>query len=936
MFIKKVSKKKFLAFNLVTKIYFFLSLGLLLIFTPIFFNTGVWINNKNNILNRIYFNGINNYSKIFEIAYVGSKKFFYDYKTLSLNIPYDNLLIIEENRDQLVKNAIVGGTFRRQNDEFKMSEASLLFNDQKYDVKIRLKGDRTSHFREKDKSSYKITIEGEDRFNGMRKFSLIKPRMRNYIHEWLFHEFASQGDLVKLKYEFVYLHINGSNQGLYVIEEGFDKDLVERSKRRNGPIFHVFAEFDPNVFNSKLEVFNKNYWNKKENIQVLDFAKKKLQNFIDGKSTSEETFDIKKWAWYYATIDLTYTYHGTDPTQVKLFYNPVNGLFEPIPYDGHRTNRNFSKHLSKFKDNTMFEIASSCLEKGSNCFKKVTVDTTTLMGGGNVDNLWVFSFFYNKDLSINKNFYKEYVKASKKLTDINFLNDFFENNKEKIERINSAIYSDYFFIDNVTYDKYGPGLYYFSKDDLFYRAKFLRDKINPQQSKIYITDDTKSIVFENKNPANHQLKISKIYCDKIELNGFNKIEYYVGKNLNFEKTTVKKNESLLNNTKCNFAEFLDLGGEKIIKKINFSPNISLDPKEKNKANFLKYFTQNGQLLELKEKETRINENIFIPKNYIVKIKSGEKIILSNNSFIHSFSPWKVGDNNGKVHITGDKNNFGGGIFISDSDKESIFINTEFSYLSGLGKKHYFGENYTSNFVINTTYSDTKINNYFYKKKDFQKKNYDFLDGRILYGALNFYNTKAKIKNSNFYRIDSEDGINFISSDYFVDGVSFIETLSDAIDVDFGKGIIKNSNFTFIGNDGIDLSGTNGQLENLVFKNVGDKIISVGENSDIKVNQISGENSYLGIASKDGSKTYLENIEFTKVKIPFASYIKKKSYDSGFIEVKKVNKLEKYLVKSLKDKNSKILIDGESSNNINENILNIIYKKKVNLINDIRK
>ena len=111
MFIKKVSKKKFLAFNLVTKIYFFLSLGLLLIFTPIFFNTGVWINNKNDILNRIYFNGINNYSKIFEIAYVGSKKFFYDYKTLSLNIPYDNLLIIEENRDQLVKKCNSGRNF---------------------------------------------------------------------------------------------------------------------------------------------------------------------------------------------------------------------------------------------------------------------------------------------------------------------------------------------------------------------------------------------------------------------------------------------------------------------------------------------------------------------------------------------------------------------------------------------------------------------------------------------------------------------------------------------------------------------------------------------------------------------------------------------------------------------------------------------------------
>ena len=75
---------------------------------------------------------------------------------------------------------------------------------------------------------------------GIKKFSFIKPRMRNYIHEWLFHELAGEGDLIKLKYEFINLKLNGNNYGLYVLEEGFDKDLIERNKRRNGPIFFYY------------------------------------------------------------------------------------------------------------------------------------------------------------------------------------------------------------------------------------------------------------------------------------------------------------------------------------------------------------------------------------------------------------------------------------------------------------------------------------------------------------------------------------------------------------------------------------------------------------------------------------------------------------------------------------------------------------------------
>ena len=91
---------------------------------------------------------------------------------------------------------------------------------------------------------------------GIKKFSFIKPRMRNYIHEWLFHELAGEGDLIKLKYEFINLKLNGNNYGLYVLEEGFDKDLIERNKRRNG-LFFLFLKSLIMIFLIKLEIYNK-------------------------------------------------------------------------------------------------------------------------------------------------------------------------------------------------------------------------------------------------------------------------------------------------------------------------------------------------------------------------------------------------------------------------------------------------------------------------------------------------------------------------------------------------------------------------------------------------------------------------------------------------------------------------------------------------------
>ena len=77
----------------------------------------------------------------------------------------------------------------------------------------------------------------------------------------------------------------------------------------------------------------------------------------------------------------------------------------------------------------------------------------------------------------------------------------------------------------------------------------------------------------------------------------------------------------------------------------------------------KYFKNIENTLYLKTPNVIIEENLFIPKGFNVQINQNENIILKNNAFIISESPWKIeGNKENPVNISGTPDNFGGGIF----------------------------------------------------------------------------------------------------------------------------------------------------------------------------------------------------------------------------------------------------------------------------------
>ena len=166
----------------------------------------------------------------------------------------------------------------------------------------------------------------------------------------------------------------------------------------------------------------------------------------------------------------------------------------------------------------------------------------------------------------------------------------------------------------------------------------------------------------------------------------------------------------------------------------------------------------------------------------------------------------------------------------------------------------------------------------------------------------------------------------MNSNFEINNINFSENSSDAVDFDFSSGFINNVNFKDIGNDAIDFSGSKVTVKNASFININDKVISAGENSDIKIFDINAINSYAGIVVKDGSIVKAEKIVMNGVKFPFASLIKKNEYEMPRLFLKNIN-IEDFLEKWLVDRKSKIWYDNLSVGKFSKNILPIFYEEK---------
>ena len=476
---------------------------------------------------------------------------------------------------------------------------------------------------------------------------------------------------------------------------------------------------------------------------------------------------------------------------------------------------------------------------------------------------WYFKFFKLKNGELNSKFLEKYIYYLNLYSTENFINEFLKEIQNELDEFNLAIYSENSKVDKMFWKGLGPYLY----DDqiLYQRAKLIKKRINSINFDNYkISLKNNKLIFKD-NYSNFPVKIIAKNCnDKI-----NK-KFYLAGNMMIDwksgckEILIEKNE----NKSYVLSEDITMSKKTIL-------NITKDFENLINHSSVDMISQNEFEIS---KNLDLNKNTYIAKNQNFLIKNNVQLQLNNGAILFIQGNIKFeGLSDNKILIK------------SDGSGSIIFENND------------------------VTIKHTNIENLGYPK----------LDQYILYGGLNFIKANVVLEDILVKNSKSEDAINLISSSALLKNISLENIQSDAIDIDFGSLKFNKIICLDIRNDCLDISGAKTKGTQLTIDKSYDKGLSIGENSNVNIKDLVMKNSRLGVAVKDGSIAYLENIESVNNDYDIALFNKKKEYEIPNLEIKNFSKKVK---KILQSKNSKLTIDNQiiSGQQSNAYINSVLY------------
>jgi len=638
--------------------------------------------------------------------------------TLKLDLNQKTVLHLERQRQIKLQKTLI-------TEKFSMHNMTINFDEKKLKAKIRIKGDRSIHWSNRNTSSYKIDMRNDDRIWGLEEFSVQKPIARNYTYEYLFHKFLQYTDHIYLKYFFVNLFFNNEDRGLYAVEESFSKELVERQKKRNGPIFGInepISSYYPNV---SYDLYSSQYWVSqypkliKSAYSTLNNLKDDNQNFNLG-----DHFDLDRWASYFAIIDLTGAYHGSISKSVKLFFNPVKAKFEPIGFDGHYGTGNFDDFiLADFLQEDQINCSYICEEKD-----------------------WYIKFFKLNNGELNTKFIEKYIFYLKKYSNNEFIKKFLEENNKEIEKINYLIYSENSKADKVLWKGIAPFIY----DDelLFKRSELIQkrlDSVNFVNFKFSLENNY--LIFKD-HFSKFPVKIKTVNC-KNDL----KNEFFLSGNMTI-KWKYDCDQILLKNHKNQTKNF-KLAEEITISKNTIPTSIDNFDSLENNPNITKISKDEF----LVSKNLNILRNTFIPKKQTFFVDEGIQINLLNKAIL--FVEGNIEFNGSKENKINIKSDGTGSIILK---KNQVLINN--TVLENLGSPKI--PEYILYGGLNIIDSNATINNLLIKSSNSED-------------AINLVNSIVTLKDVELQNIQS-DGIDIDFGTVKFNEINCLNIRNDCLDI----------------------------------------------------------------------------------------------------------------------------------------------------------
>lgn len=762
----------------------------------------------------------------------------------------------------------VGNKWREDARNPGYAKGVLKYEGKENKIKVSLKGGQQDHWGRADKWSLKIKMKEKYAFSGMKNFSIQDLRTRSYLNGWLFNELLGHLGLIKLRFDFIEVQINGENLGIYAIEENMGSNLIEFNNLPAGPIVNfntdmMFGKGSVSTLHysqsSNIDLYeSKTVINYENQLMLFNKAKTLLEGFRKGEFTASQVFDVDKMANYYALCDLMGYHHGLALYNCKFYFNPVTSRLEPIGYD--------NQDILPLSDSEIVGAGKFVGDSGS----------------------WIG---FQQQMLKDPLFFKAYVRSLNEISKGEFLDSFYDLIAEEMEAKMMIIHSGY------------PE-YHFDKGMILYdNQKVIRQFINPQNAiKAYFNSNgifNDTIFLDIANVSKMPLIIEKVTngsIDYLPVKGY--LMQPATKHAYNEYALPFVSSSIDNSKNIKVKKlkvYYHVLGSEFINQVEVYPWKNRNQEYiENDATRSKGNTQEFKFIQVDEENKVfvinkgshfIDSELIFPKGYQVIVEKGVNMNLRNHAKIISYSPVLLIGNEEDPITFYSSDSTGQGIVVYHCKEASEFSYVNFENLSNLDQP-----------------------------------------GWNLSGVVNFYESSIKMDHCIFKNNrNGDDLLNIIRSEFLISNCLFEKANSDALSSYFSKGDINNSEFSDIKNDAIEVIGSDVTLNNLILERIGDIAINVGSKSIINASEVSITNCDIGIASKDLSEVFIKRSNLNLTRIGLVSLQTQPEYGPAKIKARNISFDKKVKTPFLVEKGSAISIDGTEQKSSKKDIKKAIGK-----------
>ena len=747
--------------------------------------------------------------------------------------------------EQRRQEALNRGIYFAEDDDW--VKAKLVERQDEWGARLRFKGDWMDHLAH-EKRSFRIKVKEPHSWRRMLTFSIQRPETRGFLHEWVYHQWLEREELLTTRYDFVQVKLNDKEKGIYAYEEHFEKPLLEYRGRREGPIVK-FSE--DGVWNARKRWLDLEAGAVEIEETLNSYEASSIIPFQEGKTTQTpllaEQFAMAQSLMQQYKFGQKPTSEVFDIEQLAKFY-----AITDIAQAFHAT----VWHNQRF----YFNPVNSRLEP-------IGYDGYTQDGIYGLGKAFIGADVHHLAGDFGDDLLRQHM------LDPEFVGHYLHY----LDAFSQKGYQDNFWLDLGPLLQQKINLLRQEFPNYKYKPLIIRDQAAKIQRLMFPLHDNSLRALKGEGD---QVSVKNHHILPLVLVGFGRKEGSMLDSLSdpiwlmpSRRTDLPRFTEIPAPAKAQYLFFRLPGHSKlyhsrILPWSVASPSIPRQEVfagvEVNKQALWK--VQGSQLL-IPAGEYAIEQDVIVPAGYHLVIAAGASLDFQQGARFLSASPVSLlGTEEQPIRI-----------FSSDQSADG------FTVLQAKGVSR----------LEHVSFEDLG------SLED---------GGWKLTGAVTFYESEVHINHCVFTRNHCEDALNLIRSPFSLQNSIISHTLADGLDLDFCQGEIRNLYCLKTGNDGIDFSGSKLQLWQIKIDSPGDKGISIGEESTVKIHSAEVYGARIGLASKDLSTVDISRIQFDACRVAFSAYQKKPEYGGAKIKVQNYQARDiKYL--HLIEQGSELLIKG---------------------------